>query len=122
MPPAQRGIKNGAAFPLSLGGGRGILVPMTKSKVKAPPSFMERLKAALISALAANDISAKVRTERVPTTKLYRVGVLAPKFKALKHSERQNLIWRIADSALSPDEQLHISMILTLTPDEVEER
>ena len=118
----QRGFWNDAAFPLSLGRGRGILVPMSKTKVKAPPSFLERLKAALIRALAANDISAKVRTERVPTTKLYRVAVLAPKFKALKHSERQNLVWRIADSALSPDEQLHISMILTLTPDEVEER
>jgi len=116
------GIKNDAAFPLSLGGGRGILVSMTTSRVKAPPSFLERLKTALISALAANDISAKVRTERVPTTKLYRLAVLAPKFKTLKHSERQNLVWRIADSALSPDEQLHISMILTLTPDEVEER
>ena len=95
---------------------------MTKSKVKAPPPFMDRLKTALIKSLGANDVSAKVRTERVPMTKLYRVAVLAPKFKALKHSERQNLVWRIADSALSPDEQLHISMILTLTPDEVEER
>jgi hypothetical protein len=90
---------------------------MTASRVKAPPSFLDRLKAALISALAANDIGAKVHTEGVPTTKLYRVAVLAPKFKALEHSERQNLVWRIADSALSPDEQLHISMILTLTPD-----
>jgi hypothetical protein len=119
---AGRGFQNDAAFPLSLGCERGIVVPMTKTKVKAPPPFLDRLNTALISALAANDISAKVRTERVPTTKLYRVAVLAPKFKALKHSERQNLVWRIADSALSPDEQLHISMILTLTPDEVEER
>jgi hypothetical protein len=95
---------------------------MAKVKIKDAPPFLDRLKAALISALAANDISAKVRTERVPTTKLYRVAVLAPKFKEMKHSERQNLVWRIADSALSPDEQLHISMILTLTPDEVEER
>jgi len=95
---------------------------MSKTKVKAPPPFLVRLKTALIRALAANDISAKVRTERVPTTKLYRVAVLAPKFKEMKHSERQNLVWRIAERALSPEELLRVSMIFTLTPDEVKER
>jgi len=95
---------------------------MAKAKVKKMPSFLDRLKTGLISSLDKNGIDADVDTEKVPTTKLYRVIVLAPKFKALKHSERQNLVWRIADSALSPDEQLHISMILTLTPDEVQER
>ncbi len=55
----------------------------------------------------------------VPTTRLYRVAVLAPKFKELKHSERQNLVWRITERAISPDEQMRISMILTLTPDEM---
>ena len=94
---------------------------MAKAKVKKMPSFLDRLKTGLISSLDKNGIDADVDTEKVPTTKLYRVIVLAPKFKALKHSERQNLVWRIADSALSPDEQLHISMILTLTPDEVQE-
>ena len=95
---------------------------MAKAIVKKKPSFLDRLKTGLINSLDKNGIDAVVDTEKVPTTKLYRVIVLAPKFKALKHSERQNLVWRIADSALSPDEQLHISMILTLTPDEVEER
>ena len=31
-PPAQRGFQDDAAFPLSLGRGRGILVPMSKTK------------------------------------------------------------------------------------------
>ncbi len=92
------------------------------AKVKDRSSFLDRLETARTSSLGKNEITAKVDTEKVPTTKLYRVMVLAPKFKALKHSERQNLVWRIADSALSPDEQLHISMILTLTPDEVKGR
>ena len=48
----------------------------------------------------------------------YRVTVVAPQFKALKHSERQSLVWRIAERVLSPNEQLRISMILTLTRDE----
>jgi len=33
-------------------------------------------------------------------------------------SERQNLVWKITDHALLPDEHLRISMILTMTPPE----
>ena len=92
------------------------------TKVKNPPAFLGRLNAALIKGLGAAGIAAKVDTEPVPTTKLHRVMVLAPKFKVLKHTERQNLVWRIAEQTLSRDEQLKISMILTLTPAETEGR
>lgn len=85
-----------------------------------PPAFLRRLTKALVEDLKAGGIVAEVASEPVRTTKLHRVMVLAAKFKALKHSERQNLVWRIAEQALSPDEQLKISMILTLTPDEAQ--
>jgi hypothetical protein len=88
------------------------------AKIKNPPPFLDTLKSALVDGLKASGISAQVGIEPVPTTKLHRVMVLASKFKALKHSERQNLVWRIVEQALAPDEQLKISMILTLTPDE----
>lgn len=89
------------------------------AKLKTAP-FVERLKEAIVDGLRASGIDADVSTEPVPTTKLFRVLVLAPKFKALKHSERQGLVWRLAERALSPDEQLRISMILTLTPGEAD--
>jgi hypothetical protein len=88
------------------------------AKLKAAPEFVDELKDALVEGLDAVGIDAEVSVQAVPTTRLYRVLVLAPKFKALKHSERQNLAWRIAERVLSPDEQLRISMILTLTRDE----
>jgi hypothetical protein len=91
---------------------------MANVNTKSSPPFLTRLKNALVSTLAANGIEADVDSEPVPTTRLYRVAVRAPKFKMLKHSERQNLVWRIADHAISPDEQMRVSMILTLTPDE----
>jgi hypothetical protein len=47
--------------------------------------------------------------------------VVAAGFKKLWHSERQELVWRIANRALSRDEDLRISMILTLTPEELGE-
>lgn len=95
---------------------------MAGVSTKTAPGFLQRLKTALVGALQANGIAAKVDAERVPTTRLYRVMVLAPKFKELKHSERQNLVWRITDHAISPEEQMRISMILTLTPDEARGR
>ncbi|MBN1344079.1 MAG: hypothetical protein JXQ73_15445 [Phycisphaerae bacterium] len=90
------------------------------AKVKKAPAFLTQLKSALVDALQANGIQAKVDAEPVPTTRLYRVIVVAPRFEAMTHSERQSLVWRIAERTLSPDDQLRISMILTLTRDEAQ--
>jgi hypothetical protein len=90
------------------------------AKLKAAPDFVDQLKSGLVDELKKVGIDAEVGVESVPTTRLYRVLVVAPKFKALKHSERQNLVWRIAERVLSPEEQLRISMILTLTKGEAE--
>jgi hypothetical protein len=87
------------------------------AQVKNPP-FVAELKEALGSELKQVGITAKVSFERVPATKLYRFGVLARKFKTMPHSERQNLVWRIADRTLPAEKQIRISMILTLTPEE----
>lgn len=90
------------------------------AKVKSPPAFLEHMKTALVEKLKAGGIDAEVDTEHVPRTKLHRVLVVAPQFKSMPHYERQDLVWRIAEQTLSPDEQLLVSMILTLTPDECE--
>jgi hypothetical protein len=91
---------------------------MAEVKTKREPAFLQRLASGLIGALKTGGIPAKVDYQPVRTTRLYRVAVLAPKFKQLKSYERQNLVWRIAEKTLTPDEQLRISMILTLTPEE----
>jgi len=86
------------------------------------PSFVERLETSLIEGLKQAGIEAEVEYERVPSTRLYRFIVLAKKFKPLPHNERQNLVWRIAEKSLADDEQFRVSMILTLTPEELKER
>ncbi|HEV8608070.1 MAG TPA: hypothetical protein VGQ99_22230 [Tepidisphaeraceae bacterium] len=88
------------------------------AKVSKKPAFLAQLRNALVDDLAKAGIHARVELEPVATTKLHRIFVLAPEFRALKHSERQNLVWRIADRVLDPDQQLLISMIITLTPNE----
>jgi hypothetical protein len=84
-----------------------------------PLSFARRLQETLTRGLATAGIKAKVKTEPVRTTRLHRVLVTAKKFDELAPSERQNLVWRIIGQNFSPEEQLLISMVLTLTPDEL---
>ncbi len=78
-------------------------------------TFASRLKDELINGLKTAGIDATVDVERVQGTKLHRVFVVADAFAKLRPAERQDLVWRIADQALSPDERLQISMIYTVT-------
>jgi len=87
---------------------------------RTSPKFLKRLRDALVNDLRQAGIEdAKIKTEPVRTTKLHRVMVVAEQFKHLRPSERQDLIWRIASQVLTPEEQLRISMIVTVTPDEL---
>lgn len=87
-------------------------------KLKNDPVFLTQLTGALVDTLKAGGIKAQVRSKRVPGTKLYRVNVISPQFKNIPHSERQDLVWRIANKTISSDDQMRISMILTLTGEE----
>jgi hypothetical protein len=82
-------------------------------------SLKARVRHALEEGLAVGGITAKVSTEAIKGTKLTRVMVTAPQFKSLRPSERQDLVWRIMGDTFQRDEQLRISMIMTLTPDEL---
>lgn len=82
-------------------------------------SFRDRLRKVLKEELASGGIAAIITTEAVPYTKLLRVMVKAKNFRDMRPSERQDFVWRIVDKHFSVDEQLRISMILTLTPDEL---
>ena len=87
---------------------------------RTSPKFLKRLRDALITDLKQAGIeNAKIKTEPVRTTKLHRVMVVSEQFKHLRPTERQDLIWRIAGQALTPEEQLRISMIVTVTPEEL---
>jgi hypothetical protein len=87
------------------------------AKVK-PPYHVDKLTQALRVRLGQAGIHAKVGSQPIAATKLYRIIILAPEFKAMPHSDRQSLVWRIAESALPVDKQLLISSILTLDPGE----
>lgn len=86
------------------------------------PQMVLRLCDALRDNLRRIGLPAKVTYEAIPGTRLHRIVVICPSFRKLGFSERQDIAWRIAQQALSREEQLFISMILTLTPEEAGEQ
>ena len=89
------------------------------AKIGNPKNVETVLTHALKDGLKRVGISAEITCEPVPQTKLRRFSVIAKKFKDMRPAERQDLVWRIAEQVLEPDEQLLVSMILTVTPDEL---
>ena len=90
------------------------------SEVISPAEiFGQRLQTALQEGLRKVGIEAEVETEPVPTTLLHRALVVAPQFAQLGFSDRQEVVWRIIKHYFSPDEQLFVSGVRTLTPAEM---
>ena len=82
--------------------------------------FVHRLKRALVEGLGVAGVDdVEVLAESIPGTHLHRITVVSEKFRQLQFSERQDLLWRIIRQRLTPEQELRISMILTLTPDDL---
>lgn len=69
--------------------------------------------------LRALGLKSTVRVEPAGTTKLFRFFVVSDAFKNLRHSERQNIVWRVVDRTLSPEDSIKVSMIMTLATTEL---
>ena len=90
------------------------------AKVKTSRStFDQKLEEKLVDGLRQAGIDVEDCTvELIRGTRLHRVLLLARGFKHLTASERQSVVWRIIDAHFTPEDQMRISMILTLTPGE----
>ena len=82
-------------------------------------TFEQKLIQTLRDGLGAAGIPADVDLERIKGTKLRRVYVTSKAFEKLRPSERQDLVWRIVSFTFPQEDQLKISMILTLSPREL---
>jgi len=93
---------------------------MAKVKTKPHPPLATRIVAALKDGLKTSGFAVEgVEVEAIKGTKVLRVTVVARGFDKLWVTERQDLVWRILNQALTRDEQLRISMVVTLSPSEV---
>jgi hypothetical protein len=88
--------------------------PMTPTR-----NFARRLRDALVADLGSVGIGAQVKVSKVAGTRLHRVTVVSRDFGPLRPSERQDLVWRIVRKHFTQDEDLLISLILTLTPRDI---
>lgn len=88
--------------------------------VVEPSTFAERVRTALVDGLHRVGIAAEVDIEPVPTTLLHRAMVVSSQWSEMDYMDRQEVVWRILDTAFSRDEQIHISTVTTLTPEELE--
>jgi acid stress-induced BolA-like protein IbaG/YrbA len=82
-------------------------------------ALVDQIKLVLVHHLKEVGIQVKVTTEPVPLTKLRRVMVISQQFAKMRQSERQDLVWRIVTESLTYEQRLRISMIVTLTPNEL---
>jgi acid stress-induced BolA-like protein IbaG/YrbA len=89
-------------------------------EVTASDNFAERVRQILREDLRKSGLDVDVRIEPIPDTRLHRVIIVSQQIQQLGPAERQNLVWRIIGEHLTRDEQLQISMILTLSPDEID--
>jgi hypothetical protein len=77
-----------------------------------------RIKLKLQKGLATRGVEAEISVHPISGTKMHRFYVVSDKFKRMEFTERQAVVWRIANS-LPESDQTHISMIVTLTHAEV---
>ena len=91
-------------------------------KAAAPPFQAKRIREILRESLAIGGITAEIESEPVPLTRLHRFWVISEQFRRMRVAERQAYIWQLVRNTLKPEEQLRISMILPLTPEEYEGR
>ena len=88
--------------------------------IEKPKTFEQRIRETLVNGLSTAGIKAQIEFEPIRGTKLRRITLLSKQFEKLRPSERQDLVWRIMSQEFTPQEQLQISMILTLAPRELE--
>lgn len=87
----------------------------------ASTTLNSNLRNLLIQQLRLLGIPASIGFKQLGNTKMVRVYVVSNKFKALRYSERQSLVWRIVEREIPQDQQDRISMIITVTEAELQD-
>ena len=89
---------------------------VSRATESSAPAFVSRLTSALEEQIP----EAQVTFEPLNATGWYRFLVVSSTFEPLGFLEQQDRVWAVADSVLSPEEQHFVSMIVTVTPEEVQ--
>lgn len=86
------------------------------------PVMVKKLGKALEDALwEAGVRDVEVLWEPVGPRPAYRIYVVSDDFDAFNHSERQDMVWRAAEAALTERQTQRITAIFAVTPNEIGE-
>ena len=77
-----------------------------------------RLREVLVRGLNEVGITAEIETEPIRGTRLCRALVISPQFEDMWLSERQAVVWDIIGRSFPVEDQIRISIVVTLTPEE----
>lgn len=75
----------------------------------------------LLSAFEHRFPGSSTEVERIRASGMdyYRIGLVSDLFDGVSMMKRQDIVWDLASSTVDRDAFLHISMIVTMTPDEL---
>ena len=82
---------------------------------------MTQQDANAIAQLLEKEFAGRVELEDVGGGR-YRFAIVSERFAAMSQLQRQDIAWSAVDGAISRDKSLDISLIVTLAPDEVEQK
>lgn len=87
---------------------------MAEGTLTAPPAYVTTLADALVRRLPGADVGYEhVRDRR------FRFMVVTPAFQDMGHPDRQRIVWDQAAAALDRGDLRDVTMIITMSPDEV---
>lgn len=88
----------------------------TKQPIPKATTIARKLSAAINRDFDVRKEKVSVSSEAVKGTKMRRIIVVSPVFRHMGYMEQQDYVWRVASRALSANELVFISMILTIDP------
>ena len=81
----------------------------------------DRLRGELTNGFAEREINARVELEESGLPGRYRIYITAPEFEQLTEVERQDVLWQILRERWTREDQLRITLALTLSQQEATE-
>lgn len=90
---------------------------MAEQQVTELPAFVTSLLTALDHRFPGT--STEVERFRAAGTDHYRIGLVSEQFEGIPMMKRQDMVWDIASATVDREQFLTISMIVTMTPEEL---
>lgn len=90
----------------------------TKPRAKSK-AIGEKIKTAIELAFKSQRFVVDVSVEYIPRSPFMRISVVSACFEKINHADRQNIVWKVIQNSLNPNEQFCIASTYTHAPNEL---